>query len=175
MKLVQFGLGVGAWIILNAQPMPVVALEGSGAAWGARDPAGCPSLSQTEPPSRKQAVALLRCTHEVAYDASGELWLLENVDVQIGEPVPFEEMYFEYVLTDADIFAATYPLSGSFTRTVCITQHDAGISGVDPSLNCSEFDVAEAKGVCWFTSFADWRCLMTGPVTETRKPTAPPQ
>ena len=152
----------------------VWAAEGSGADWGARDPAGCTPLTQAGPPSAEQAVALMKCKREAAM-ASGELWLMENVVVQIGGARPYLEQYESVVMPDADVAKPVYPVRGSWTWAVCISRHDAAIGGGNPDLNCSESDVRDAKGACWQTTFGDWQCTMNGTTGATRQGTAPPR
>ena len=158
---------------LLASASTAMALEGSGAEWGARDPTPCAPLSQQDPPTVDQAIGLVRCTGEVAY-AGGELTLMENVQLEIGAPVPFIDMYNRYVMENADTVTDTLPLKGSYTWARCITRHDAGIYG-NPDMNCKEADVAAAEGLCWKTSFGDWRCRIIGSSGAIREPTAPPQ
>lgn len=149
------------------------AAEGSGLAWGARDPTPCVALTQSAPPTAEQAAELVRCTGEVAPDG-GALSLMENVRVEVGGPVPYVAMYDRYVMEDADVQSDTYPIRGSFTWSTCKTRHDAAIYG-NPDLNCAESDVASAQGLCWKTSFAEWRCRMTGASGAAREEMPPPQ
>lgn len=149
------------------------AAHGSGADWGARDPTPCVPLTQTEPPTAEQAATLVRCLGEVAVPGRG-LSLMENVRIEVGAAVPFIAMYNQYDMPDADTNADTYPIRGSFTWSTCMTRHDAASYG-NPDLNCEEGDVNEAAGLCWRTSFGDWRCRINGAIVETRKETAPPQ
>ena len=167
------GWRVLAGFLLAATPS--LALEGSGEPWGARDPGSCSGLRQEMPPGVDQITALVRCTHEVALESGGELWLMQNVQAAITEEVPFTTMYFEYALEDADVAAATYRIAGSFTWAVCMTKEDAATAGVDLARNCRESDVPEANGVCWRTDQSDWRCLLTGAIVGTRTQTVPPQ
>ncbi|MBO0903526.1 hypothetical protein [Jiella sonneratiae] len=148
------------------------AKEGSGLDWGARDPTPCVALTQSEPPTAEQAVTLVRCSGEVAVE--GTMSLMENVELEVGGPVPYLAMYDRYVMEDADTRADTYPIRGSFTWSTCKTRHDAAIYG-NPDLNCAEADVSAAEGLCWKTSFAEWRCRMNGASVARREPTAPPR
>jgi hypothetical protein len=151
----------------------VFALNGSGAEWGARDPGRCNSLEIETAPTPDQVVEMLRCKHEVAL-ATGELWLMENIQVSVGKATPFVEAYGDYVMDDGDTESTAYNIRGSFTWAVCKTKVDAAKYG-DADLNCYEQDVPEAKGVCWKTTFGDYRCRFVGSVAATRPSTSPPQ
>jgi hypothetical protein len=152
------------------------ARDGSGADWGARDPTACVPLRQEQQPTPEQAIQLVKCRHETASASSGELWLMENVKLEVGAMVPFVVMYDRVVMADADTAKPTYPLRGSFTWAVCMSMHDAGIGGGDARLNCRETDVAGATGACWQTTFGDWSCVLHGYTSgETRRPTRAPQ
>ncbi|MBH0238884.1 hypothetical protein [Methylobrevis albus] len=167
------GYAICAFLVGCGAVSSASAAEGSGLAWGARDPTPCVALTQSEPPTAEQAAALVRCTGEIASDG-GELTLMENLRVEVGGPVPYVAMYDKYVMQDADARSDTYPIRGSFTWSVCKTRHDAAIYG-NPDLNCAESDVAAAQGLCWKTSFADWRCRMTGASAAARQGTPPPR
>ena len=148
------------------------AAQGSGAEWGSRDPTPCVALTQEQAPSSEQAAVLHRCYEEAI--VGGTLTLVDNVRVSVGEPVPYLAVYDKYVMQDADTEAETYPIRGSFTRSTCKTRHDAAIYG-NPDLNCEEADIPVAEGLCWKTTFAEWRCRMAGAIGEVRKDVPPPQ
>ena len=149
------------------------AMPGDASAWGARNPGACPSISLKGAPTVAQVTGMLRCKHEVIQSAGGELWLMQNLKVAVGGPIPFVTAYNSYVMPEADVRVRTFPIRGSRTWSICKTRHDAGIYG-NPDLNCYETDVAAAKGVCWKTTFGDWKCLLTGSASGRRDPTRPP-
>ena len=167
--LMRLVLAGSCW--LAASCSGAFALDGSGAGWGARDPGSCVPLRQAGPPSAEEAAALFRCRREAAYDASGELWLMEDVDVEVGGARPFMEMYNVIDMPDADTTKPVHPIKGGWTWAVCTTRADAA----DPDGNCRETDVSAATGACWVTRAGDWRCFMNGRSGETRGPTAPPR
>lgn len=153
---------------------PAMALGGSGAEFGARDPGGCPSIQLNGPPSPDQVVTMLRCQHEVALD-TGQLWLMENVKVQVGKGVPFVEADDSFVMPDADIMSTAYNIRASFTYAVCMTVADAAIYNRGDA-TCEEMEMpAVAQGICWQTSFGDYRCRVVGPTTRTGRFIPPPQ
>jgi hypothetical protein len=161
--------------IVAAAMMPSLgnAQTGVGAPFGARDPAACPAVRQAGPPSPQQAALLIRCKREVVY--SGELWLMENVTVEIGGPRPFADLYNVVAMPDADTKKPVYPVRGSWTWSVCREPRHVSQAGKDPSLNCRESDVPAAAGACWSTTGGAWNCAMTGSVQPTREPTRPPR
>lgn len=107
-----------AALVLSSEAL---ALEGSGAEWGARDPGGCTSIQLDAAPTTDQVVAMLRCKHEVAL-ATGELWLMENIKVGVSASTPFVEAYGDYVMEDGDVDSSAYNIRGSFSWVVCITK-----------------------------------------------------
>lgn len=152
---------------------PASAMPGDAIAWGARDPGSCPSIRLTGTPTPAQVATMVRCRHETIVSDGGELWLMENLNVAVGAPMPFASAYNSFVMAHADVRSRVYPIRGSFTWSTCMTRHDAGIYG-NPDLNCNERDVQAAKGVCWKTSFGDWSCLFTGAASGRRDRTRPP-
>lgn len=157
---------------LSFVPSASWAAQGSGAEWGARDPTPCVSITQDEKPTDEQVATLVRCYEEVI--VGGTLTLIENVQVAVGDGVPYVAVYDKYIMQDADTSAEAYPIRGSFTRSSCKTRQDAAIYG-NPDLNCEETDIASAEGICWRTTFSEWRCWMAGPIGDVRKDTAPPR
>lgn len=157
----------------------VVVLAGAGgiavaqdarALWGTRPAAACPTVRQA--PSAAQAGALVRCAKESQSTSSGESWLVEDLQVQVGGATRFAAMYNEVTMPDADTRKPVYPIRGSWTWSVCKLRRDARIYG-DPNLNCRETPVTRATGACWQTTFGDWKCTMNGTSGTTRSPTRP--
>lgn len=153
---------------------PIQAMPGDATAWGARNPGACPAIRPKAAPSIAQVMMMVRCKHEIIVSDGGELWLMQNLNVQMGAPIAFAVAYSTYVMEEADVRSRVYPLRGSFTWSICKTRHDAAIYG-NPDLNCYETDVASAKGVCWKTSFGDWRCRLAGSAFGRRDQTSPPK
>jgi hypothetical protein len=151
-----------------------LAIGADASSHGARNPTACRSVTLRSAPTQAQAAEMVRCRHEVLNQGSGELWLMENLTVSVGAPMPFAAAYNTWVMPEAEVKARVYPLRGSFTWSVCKSRHDAGIYG-NPDLNCYETDVADARGVCWKTSFGDWRCLLNGSSANRRDNRRPPQ
>lgn len=162
----------GAFVL--APLAPAGAMPGDATAWGARNPGACPSIRLTAAPGPAQVATMLRCRHETIVSDGGELWLMDNLNVAVGAPIPFAAAYGSFVMPHADARSRVYPIRGSFTWSICMTRHDAGIYG-NPDLNCRETDVQSAKGVCWKTSFGDWSCLLSGSAFGRRDKTRPPR
>lgn len=145
----------------------------SGAPWGARDPAQCTPLSQAEPPSAEQAAQLFRCLKDTASNSTGELWLAEDVAIDVGGGVPFETMFLEFNMQDADVTKAVHPIRGGWTWSKCKERAGGGVA--DPALNCTEIPVTNAKGGCWQTVYGEWKCWMNGSSGSESGPVAPRQ
>lgn len=144
--------------------------QNAGSPWGARKAATCPQIKQT--PTAATASQLVRCAKESQSMASGESWLVEDLQVQVGGPTSFAAMYNAVTMPDADTRKKVYPIRGSWTWSVCKLRADAKIYG-DPNLNCRETPVTQANGACWQTTFGDWKCTMNGTSGATRSPTRP--
>ncbi|HYE00028.1 MAG TPA: hypothetical protein VEH84_11645 [Alphaproteobacteria bacterium] len=153
--------------------LPAAAEAGPGAAYNARDPVECEALTGEAPPTPEQAARNIRCQREVE-TATEELWLMENVKVQLGKPVPYITMYNVIRMEAADVDKPVHPIRGSWTWSVCRQPRNLD-AGHDPALNCRETDVKDAVGGCWQTTFGDWRCWMNGTMAATREKTAPPK
>ncbi len=128
----------------SAQSAPYA---GTGAAYATRDPARCPAVRSV--PSATQAAQIVQCSLEHPG------WLYEHVTVQIGGGRPAQ--YDGY--SDLDRSKSVYPIRGSFTVYRC--QDLKEYPSMAPN-NCSVSDVRAATGICYQTTFGDWRCKMSG-------------
>lgn len=146
---------------------------GEGARWGARDPVlTCPQISaQIDSTS---AVGLLRCARE-SITASDELWLLEDVSVQVGAARAFQGRGELMTMPDADTSKPVHSLQGSWTWVTCRDPKAVSRTGGDPGRNCTQARVAKAEGACWMTTFGTWRCNMTGPSASATTGHPPPR
>lgn len=162
----------GASALITAPGFTAHAVSGD-PRWGARAPAQCTPLKQSQPPSAAQAAQLFRCEKETASESSGELWLVEDLKVEIGGATPFAAMYRLVTMREADTSKRVYPIRGSWTWSTCISRRDAGLRGADPGLNCRETPVSGATGACWQTTFGDWKCTMNGTSGAIKSPTRP--
>ncbi len=116
----------------------------SGKDYHTRDPLACPAVRGA--PSAAAAAQIFRCTYEMIPG-----WLLENVTVQIGVGRPAHEGY-----TDLDPSKPVYPIRGRFTRYSCtdVKQYPAATPG------CTVDEMTFPAGLCYQTTFGDWRCKM---------------
>lgn len=128
-------------------------------AWGARKAATCPDVRKV--PSAAVAAQLVRCGLESQSMANGQSRLIEDLQIEVGGPTRFAIMYNIFVMPEADPSKTVYPIRSSWTWSVCILRADAKLSG-DANLNCRETPVTQGKGVCWQTTFGDWKCTMNG-------------
>ncbi|RYY27602.1 MAG: hypothetical protein EOP62_06280 [Sphingomonadales bacterium] len=163
-------------ILLAATGLGLASVSGTAVAqdraapWGARTAATCPQIRQA--PTAATAGQLVRCAKERQSMSSGESWLVEDLQVQVGGPTSFVAMYNSVTMPDADTTKRVYPIRGSWTWSICMLRADAKIYG-DPNLNCRETPVTQASGACWQTTFGDWRCQMNGTSGDTVKPKRP--
>jgi hypothetical protein len=130
---------------------------GVGAKYGARDPFTCKSTKQPlqGAPSAEQAKAYLigRFEKETGTGTLGQLYLTENVKLEIGKGRPFEQGDGS---GDADVSELVYPIRGSFTYYRCYP-----INSVYPvGQSCKKIESPNAEGFCYKTTFGDWRCSM---------------
>ncbi len=175
MRLFSVTLAVSVAGLLASLSSPLLAQQGAGAPYAARDPIACPRVVQAQAPSADQAALLIRCKRETVNTGSGELWLMEATRVQVGGGQPYASLYNEVTMAGADVSKPVHPVRGSWTWVVCISTKDAGAGGRDASLNCRQTDVSDATGACWQTTFGDWACTMNGRSGATRQGTRAPR
>lgn len=137
----------------NLQPQ-----AGVGAKYGTRDPFTCKS---TKAPthgaiSPEWAAQYVKCSAEG--ETGGMLYLLKNVNVEVGSERAFNPNSDDY--TDIDQSSPLYPIRGSFTRFQCGTV-SRGSFMPNAGKNCNSGDQPNATGMCYRTTFGDWRCSMT--------------
>jgi len=130
---------------------------GVGTRYGGRDPLKCKSTKEPTQgaPSAEQARAYMISgfEHEKGSGTLGELYLTEDVKVEVGKGRPFEQ---EDGSGDADIHELVYPVRGSYTYYRCYpisSAHPEGQSSV-------KVECPNAEGICYKTSFGDWKCSM---------------
>ena len=158
----------GAFAVL-ASPL-VLAAEGAiGAAYGAREPAQCPSRNEPAAgaPSNAQAAQYLKCFIEGIGD--GRLYLLEQVNVRVdpmGHPFDPQRDYFENV----DRAQSVYAITGSLVRFSC----DAPI-GANAGKNCTSYAETNARGSCYKMVGGNWSCNMSDLRQVTTENVAPPK
>lgn len=124
-----------------------------GKKFNTREPRTCPS--RKEPTrgaiSASQAALYVQCREEQPV-SDLEVGLVENIKVEVGKPRPYLRLS-DMRPTDIDPSQPVYPLRGSYTHYRC--------QGSPPK-NCTSYDLVNASGLCWKTSFGDWSCALSG-------------
>ena len=144
---VQAG-GQGSGSDLSGPPVMIPAYQG-------RAPRQCTSVAK--PPSVSQASAMVQCWSD-AVNSLG-LFLYQDVKLQIGAPRAYLLTSDSY-LPQIDPTATVYPIRGSYTYYAC-----HGINNLVPAgQQCSRSPVPQAMGMCWKTSFGDYKCFLQGNV-----------
>jgi hypothetical protein len=118
--------------------------------YGARNPRKCSSVKQ--PPDVATATALVQCNAESF--ANSEVWLVTNLQVQMG--APRSATLNDTDINDLDAATKIYPLKGTGTQWACglVSQYGVGT-------NCQKFLPApDHPGRCWHTLFGEWKCSM---------------
>lgn len=127
--------------------------------FGARDPRTC---ENTKAPARgaiTAALALkyLNCQMEGIW--SNDLYLVENVKVEVGGGVSYAAIMGQYSLDQIDVRTPVYPIRGSFLKYQCQDPQTAYVG--PPNTNCVTYNNPKATGYCYKTTFGDWKCNMT--------------
>ncbi|MGD0345475.1 MAG: hypothetical protein ABSA85_01900 [Terracidiphilus sp.] len=149
--LFAFLILCGASQLLNAQP-------GIGAQYFTRDPITCSSKKApaSGAPSPAQAALYVRCDPSGEGLFGGNLFLLENVKVEIGSGRPFQPGS-DIGMFQIDIRQPVYPIRGSFLRYQCSSSK---ASPYKRGSNCILITTPQAAGACFKTTFGDWTCKM---------------
>lgn len=142
----------------------VAAWAGTGESYGSRDPVACPQV-QGDHPTLDEAVLLFRCANEIE---AGHLYLIEDVRLQIGSSRPYQ---FGDGYPEIDRNMPLYPIRGGWVEYQC--SNIKTYPGAAPN-NCTVFDKANGTGVCYRTTFGDWRCQMQGASANLRPGWVPP-
>jgi hypothetical protein len=148
-------------LLCLAATLPAAAQPGSGKRYGTRDPKTC--ASRKEPangaPSAAQAVAYFNCTMEGFF--GDKLTLVENVKIEVGSGRRFLRSDSE--LKEIDPQYLIYPIRGSFDKYFCSRWPEYRAGFPDKSQpNCLLSHPRNTTGVCYKTSFGDWKCEMGG-------------
>jgi hypothetical protein len=136
--------------------LPAFAQPGAGAKYGARDPHTCSSTMEPAKgaPSPEQAAKYVACAGETV-GMSSNLFLLENVKVEVGKGIPWMELDRPSRPTDADTKSLVYSIRGSYTKYQC-----GAVVPINRGQNCSVYYHPKAVGTCYRTNFGDWHCNM---------------
>ncbi len=146
--------------------------QGAGAPYGTRDVTPCPQVlgaTLTQPVAQK----LFQCEDEKL--AGTYIYIDTDLTVQMAAARKVNPQSDTY--TDLDPNSLVYPIRGSFTRYQCskVFNIDAGHTNVGK--NCDAHPQPQAQGLCYRTTFGDWKCKMFDRVTDSstvRTRVAPP-
>ncbi len=138
-----------------------LAQAGIGARYGARDPVTCDSKKEpvNGPITPELAKRYFACDGEG--NATGPLYLFEDIRIEIGPLVPFDQAAGN-VRDDVDPNGPIYLIRGSFKKYQCDTVTTySSLNNVGKS--CNIYDSPHGAGFCYRTKFGDWRCGLTDP------------
>ncbi len=125
------------------------------ATYGSRGPRTCASTKApaSGPISAQQALQYFICRAEHVY--GDELYLVGDVQLQIGKGRPFQINSDR--LSEADTDSPVYPIRGSFIQ---YQVHPLSKIYPNDGKNCTSYAQRNASGVCYRTTFGDWKCSM---------------
>jgi hypothetical protein len=131
------------------------------ARFGARMNRVCGSV--TDQPNADEAAALVQCNSDS--QTASSLVNFQNVKIQTGSTRPFG-LERDSSLDSADTTSRVMPIRGTETMVTCYvinaTYEPAG-------QNCRATDITKGEGVCYKTTFGDWKCTLNGELAGTRK------
>lgn len=133
------------------------AQTGVGAAYGTRDPHTCASTKDpvTGPISAATAKEYVTCGYDHEQKNADELWLIDVQQIEVGQPRPFN---IRSDSSEADPRQPVYPIRGKVITYQC---HQFK-NGYPRGNNCYIYEIPNATGSCFRTSFGDWKCAMPG-------------
>ena len=152
------------------------AQQGSGKAYGARDPQTCTSRKAPEKGAISAELARQYFICDTEHDAGEQLYLtgdVKNIVVAKGRAFNISTD----IADDIDTRQLVYDIRGSYTFYSCSKIGDYGKLGE----NCSSTDEPAAVGYCYKTNSGNWHCNMvdaTSPSTalsEVHMHVAPPK
>jgi hypothetical protein len=85
------------------------------------------------------------------------MYLIENINVEIGKGTPFMQLDGGSRPFDADPDGLVYPIRGSYTKYQCSAPNRI-MDNFGKSCNRSQ--AKHATGVCFRSGFGDWTCNM---------------
>lgn len=143
--------------------------------YGSRDLRTC---EDTKAPARgaiTAALALKYLNCQMEYVSGGNLYLVENVKVEVGGGISYAAIMGQRSLSEIDTKYPVYPIRGSLLRYQCQNRLTAARV---PTANCNTYNEPKATGYCYKTTFGDWRCYMNDPGNDpanTRYDVPPPK
>jgi hypothetical protein len=139
-----------------------------GARFGTRDPVTCPSFKEphTGPISAEHAKRYFMCGLE---GAGGQIFLVENLVLEVGEPKPVSTIGIADAAADTPAFA----IRGSFVLYGCTAISTSPLIN-NKGKNCSVKNQPNARGWCYKNVNDDWRCNMVDTRNRTVRMELPP-
>jgi hypothetical protein len=171
-RLVRNAFFVALNVALIAAGTAAGAQTGSGAPYGSRDARKCKVAAPRGAPSAAVAAQAFICNAE--HEDGRNMWLYQNVSVQVGRGRPFQMGTDAF--EDVDPSAAVYPIRGSFVQYMC-GRRSTVLYGQDPNKLCFHEDEPNASGLCYTTTFGDLRCTLDdlNAQLDTQHPLPPPR
>lgn len=141
--------------------------------YGSREPRTCDDTKTPTKGAITAALALKYLNCQMEYLAGGgDLYLVEDVKVQVGGGIPYSAIMGQRSLSEIDTKYPVYPIRGSLLRYQCMNRLTAARN---PDANCNTSNEPKATGYCYKTTFGDWRCYMNDPNATTRHDVPPPK
>lgn len=129
--------------------------------YGAREPRTCADTKAPATGPITAALAQKYLNSQMESYSGNDLWLVENVKVEVGGGVPYTPNLGSF--QEIDVKVPLYPIRGSYLQYQCHT-----ITPYTPAgKNCSCYTHNKAKGYCYKTTFGDWTCFMADPTAAT--------
>lgn len=129
--------------------------------YGSREPRTCEDTKAPAKGAITAALALKYLNCQMDYvSGGGDLYLVENVKVEVGGGIPYAAIMGQRSLSEIDVKHPVYPIRGSLLRYQCQNRLTAARL---PDANCNTSNEPKATGYCYKTTFGDWRCYMNDP------------
>lgn len=130
---------------------------GVGAKYATRDPHTCGSTKDPAkgPISAEKAKQYVTCGYDHEEKNADLLWLIDVQQIEVGKPRPFS---IRADSSEADPSQPVYPIRGKIVNYQC---HQLA-NGYARGKNCYFYNIPNATGSCFRTSFGDWKCELTG-------------
>ncbi|MCX6602416.1 MAG: hypothetical protein NTV52_02345 [Acidobacteria bacterium] len=127
----------------------------SGAKYGARDPQKCGSTKEPAKGVLSADLAKRYFACHVEREFSGNLYLVDNVTLEVGKGTSFKELPGGSRPFEADPDGLVYQVRGSFLRYSCSAESDFMRN---KGKNCDVEKEEKATGTCFRNGFGDWIC-----------------
>ncbi len=143
--------------------------------YGSREPRTCEDTKAPAKGAITAALALKYLNCQMENVSGGDLYLVENVKVEVGGGISYAAIMGQRSLSEIDTKYPVYPIRGSLLRYQCQNRLTAARV---PDANCNTYNEPKATGYCYKTTFGDWRCYMNDPGNDpanTRYDVPPPK